>query len=511
MFRKLLGLCLLLALAGCASTQVANTELLEQQAIRQANESQLTPEEAVAQAQHTFDTVDSPDLRRCAPLHMQKAEESLSKAKQLLAGGEPVALVLEQSFQTQRLLEAAQTTAALVHEKLSASLAHRKVLDELDVQAELPKEYSKVMNKLQNIIQEVEAGFVDKAVAGESKVLAAMTELEVDALKHRYMTPVNQVLDQAYDADADEYAEATLEVAQLKIKDANQFIETNYRDRDGVKHVAEEALAAAEHALYVARDSVRLMDLEPEQAEQWVLKMEALLEEINHPMNQGPVTGRSLEDQAYSISRRVKSLYDRGATAFATEENVAPLSIEAVPADDSGAEAAMQPETVADDAATADSAVDASGTEKSSPTKVAAPVVTPVVTPVVKPEVTPIAKPTPSTTTAATPADTAATAQVVPQAEPPKPQSQRVMDESVASEKQNAAVAAQAKPAQQQQKPAVTESETGADEVYDDATVEQQIEAGTAKQKTAAGSTASDSAAETEKDKTMTEDGWTVD
>lgn len=481
-----------LALAACASTEVANTELLEQQAIKLANESQMTPEEAIAAAQAKFDAVDSAQVRRCAPLHMQKAEESLAKARQLLAGGEPVALVLEQSFQTQRLLEAAQSTAALVHDKLAASLAHQAILDELNVEAELPKEYRKVMSKQQNIIQEVEAGFVDKAVAGETKVLAAMTELEIDALKHRYMAAVDKVLDRAYEADADEYAEATLEVALLKVKDANQFIETNYRDRDGVKRVAEEALAAAEHAFYVARDAVRLMDLEPEQAEQWVLKMEALLQQINQPMNQGPVTGRSLEDQAYTISRRVKSLYDRGATAFGAGETSDPLSVE----------------SVSDDGAVPENAPEETAVPEVQKPIVQKPVVSESLMPTkespMKPEELKPEEMKPEQDIPA--AETRRGKESSSQQQAQLPQSEAKTTEPMPEKRINATDANKASAQQSdtraaRQETTTAESETDADTVFDEATVEQKIEAGEPKPVTV----------ETIEDKPVTDDGWIVE
>ncbi len=298
----------LLMASGCANNKIANTTLIEQQARDAATKTQMSPEEAVLEAAVQLNKATAEQLHFYAPLHIASAQDSLKDAQSLLRKGKPSINVIEEAFKVSQLITDARKTKETVKTTLAKVLEHKAVLDELGVQQEQPKAYQAALNDIQDLIKEVEGGYIDKAIAGQADVLLSLTDVEVDTLKMRHLAPVEALMDKADDIDADEFAEATYAHAEKTLETSIQFIEQNYRDRQGVKQAGKEALRAAQHSFYVAKESALIVELDPERAEQRVLFVEELLERINLSLQQESVIGMSLRDQSATLATRVEAL-----------------------------------------------------------------------------------------------------------------------------------------------------------------------------------------------------------
>ncbi|MFQ5560895.1 MAG: hypothetical protein ACE5FU_09960, partial [Nitrospinota bacterium] len=292
---------------GCAGKKIANTGILDQEAKTMATNSTLSPDEAILEAAGMLNKANTENLSFFAPLHLTEARSVLNKAQKLAKSGAKPGLVLEKAFKVKTLINDGLKTKEMVKTTLSKVLDHKQVLDDLDVQGEFPEKYEKSVSKIRELVLEVEAGNFSAAVDGQSKVLVYMSEVEIAIMKKRYLSSAQAMMEKAKDIDADDYAEVTYKGAQKQYETSSHFIERNYRDRKGVKQAGEEALLAAKHAFFVAKEAKRLVKIGEEEAEQRVLYFESLLDRIGQASGNQNIIGLSLYDQAEALAKHIQA------------------------------------------------------------------------------------------------------------------------------------------------------------------------------------------------------------
>jgi len=97
--------------------------------------------------------------------------------------------------------------------------------------------------------------------------------LEIKTLKHTHLSEAENLLKKATENNGDKYAQLSFKKAIKLLQEANTFITKNYRDRKGVKKIGADALWAAKHAYFVTLESKRIMQLEPNESEQYILSL----------------------------------------------------------------------------------------------------------------------------------------------------------------------------------------------------------------------------------------------
>lgn len=292
----------------CVNSKIANDELLTEQAKVLASSATMTPEQSLNEAQKKIDKAQKARLDFYAPLHFKAAKEALVTAQNILNKGEGASLVLEQAFRVESLLNAGYKNREIVQTKLALSLEHLGVLEQLKASAIVPEGFSDVMEDMEAVIREMEGGFIDKAVERQPKLLESMTQLEVDLLKKVHLSAAEDMLDKAEKVKADKYAETTFQKAEQALEDAKRFIEKQYRDRAGVKSQGIKAWVAAARAYRLAKESVTLVNLTPQKAEQRALYFESLLSLINTPLQLKQLETKSFSTQAKTIVERIQRL-----------------------------------------------------------------------------------------------------------------------------------------------------------------------------------------------------------
>jgi hypothetical protein len=118
---------------------------------------------------------------------------------------------------------------------------------------------------------------------------------------------------QAKAAEVAKYAPQTLAVAKQALADTHSFIETQYRDRDGVAESCRLAVIAAKHALHVATEASKLAELGPGQAEQRVLFEEQLIQRFNRHLKVPDLIAMPLEQQVSALENKLQALLAKQA------------------------------------------------------------------------------------------------------------------------------------------------------------------------------------------------------
>ncbi|MFV1873887.1 MAG: hypothetical protein ACMZ64_11260 [Oleiphilus sp.] len=298
-------------LAGCANSKIANTDILSQQAKQLASQSDLSPQAAILASAKDIEQSRQDELHFFAPLHYGAAQEALTEAQSLLNSKADNALVLEQTFKVSSLLKSAYTNKTTVLSALEKSLAHKQVLEELGSPEVLPDAFQDTVDDLKDLIKEIEGGFLDKAAKGQADLLSAMTDVEINTLKKQHLSQAESMLDKADSVDADDFAETTFEQAEQTLESATKFIEKNYSDRDGVRKTGLEALYAASHAYFIAKESAELIELKPSDAEKKALYFESLLARINKSVGVENLSTMSLYDQSVRLAEEIETAFKR--------------------------------------------------------------------------------------------------------------------------------------------------------------------------------------------------------
>jgi len=308
---QFLILALAVTLTACASTKIANNDAMTQQAVKEAAKSDISPDEATLAAAKRISDANDAGLRFFAPLHMAQAKDKLKLAQKLkkkIKLPEDKLAVISAAFAVGLLIEDAYKNKIVVEQQLSKSLAHKAVLEELGTPTVLPKAFNKGVKKILGLIKEIEAGGLNKAIENEAGVLKYLSSIEADTLKKQYLKRAESMLKKAKSADAGDFAEKSLEQAVAKIKLANAFIKSNYRDREGVKKICNEAFNAAARAYFVAIEASKIVALKEKQAEDYILFVESLLTRVNRSEVVPNLTSVSFHDQSVALAEAIEKL-----------------------------------------------------------------------------------------------------------------------------------------------------------------------------------------------------------
>jgi len=264
-----------LILSACAGKKIINTEMIQQHSALEANNSQLTPEQAIQVAEKKYADAIKAELDIYAPLHLYQAQESLTQARESLLATpkDTKGAALIAAIAAQKFIDDGYTNKKTVQENLTEVLTHNAQLLRLEAPTRLPSDYKKTNSQLLDLIELIEKGLIADAIRGQASLLTEMSKLEIKTLKHTHLSEAENLLKKSTDNNGDKYAQLSLKKATELIQAANTFITKNYRDRKGVKKIGADALWAAKHAYFVTLESKRIMQLEPNESEQYILSL----------------------------------------------------------------------------------------------------------------------------------------------------------------------------------------------------------------------------------------------
>ena len=164
------------------------------------------------------------------------------------------------------------------------------------------------MESLTEVIEEIEQGKLNDAKNSEVDLIEDMIDLEVATLKVTHLNEAFSFFERASDIDADELAELTYDKASNTLDSAVNFIETSYRDREGVKAAGINALIAAKKAYYVAVETENLVKMAPEAAEKHMLNTMELFNKMHLAAKGSDIVPDKLFNQSETIVNAIKEL-----------------------------------------------------------------------------------------------------------------------------------------------------------------------------------------------------------
>lgn len=318
--RLLISILLTSSLIGCASTKVAQSASIEQQAQQQAAQLTLSPQEVLAQSAEKLQEALQEELSFYSPRYLSHAQESYAEAQELINKGGQDQQALTFALKSQHYVEAGIANKAAVEDSLALVLAKKDALEEIDSPNLQESGYNKSVDKISKLIQQVEAGKMAEAIEKQTSVISYMVDVEIDTLKTAHLTDAEIMLEKAEDGDADEYAEATFEQAEKTLATSTAFIEQNYAQRDKVEQSGIDALKAAQHAYYVAIESQQLIQIKADAAEQHILSIERLFHRIGKGFEQEDLRYMSLGDQSTVLAQQAEILGKRLANRPTVQE-----------------------------------------------------------------------------------------------------------------------------------------------------------------------------------------------
>ncbi|MBV1883422.1 MAG: hypothetical protein KUG82_17410 [Pseudomonadales bacterium] len=303
--QKFFLLSMIIGLSACANMKVANNDTLNQAALQQAHQSQKSPDEAILEAKGKVAKAEVDALDFYAPLHMKKAKNKLKEAEKLnskIKVPEDKVAVISAAIAVDLFIANAYKNKSLVEEKLVKSLKHKMVLEELGTNVVIPKAYGKGVRKLKVLIKDIEGGLVEKAIKGEEGVLKYFVKIETETLKVQHLSKAEAMIKKAKGIDADKLAEQTYKKAMRTLNEANSFVRENYRDREGIKRVGDDAFIAASYAYHVTVEVKKIIEVKEKKAEQYILYVASLLQRINGDDKVKNLGSLSFYDQSLALA-----------------------------------------------------------------------------------------------------------------------------------------------------------------------------------------------------------------
>ena len=351
MFRNLLAvLCVALVVSGCANSKIANSDALARAAANAAQNAERSLDEVIHDSTLALAEALNEGLEFYAPLHLDKAKSALDKAKKLnkdKAKPEDLNQAMVEALKVEKLLQAARQNRDKVEKLLASALDHKAVLEELGTDKVLPKEYSKGMSMLGDVIRDVEGGLLDKVEAGQSKVLAYFNEIEADTLRVQWLSKAENMLGEAKDIDADDYAPVSFKEAERAFERADDFIGKSFRDREGVRQVCAHAYNKAAKAYHLAQEVKKVISKNEKEIEQYMLSVQQLFDAINQHAAVDALDSHSFAEQ----SRLLVSAWQQPAAGDVAGAQPASVAETDVDADASAAAGADEAPVVNEDAA----------------------------------------------------------------------------------------------------------------------------------------------------------------
>lgn len=315
-------------LNGCANTKIADAENIHTQATLAAANAQQTPQQLLAESRTLADQARADRLDFFAPLHMQQALDSLTQADRLVNNPLQQATVAKEAIAAKTFIENGYKNKTLVEEHLKPALQQIEILKQVDAPTLLPDDYRDSIDDLIFIIKMFEGGQVTEGTNKQRTVIAGMVTVEINALKKAHLSDALAFREKADDADAEEFAEVTLEAADKKIAEAQRFIETNYRDRLGVARQGREALQQTKQAYFVAMDSQKLVKMDAIAAEQHVLRIVNALQRVAAIMDISELEANTFDNMADALRAKAGDIKQPKVSVSALGEPSAIESME---------------------------------------------------------------------------------------------------------------------------------------------------------------------------------------
>lgn len=310
--KRFLALFVASAISGCATLNQPGE--FSDEELKLSHYATMTSADAVRKLEENYKTTVTTDLPVYAPQHLSTVSKALHDAKNLLSKDGSRDEIVRKVAVGHAVLKNADRVAEKVKETLSNELELKNKLDTLETNNVYVSEYGGLVERLNKIIQSVEAGKTE-VTENREKLIQDMQRLEQKARRYNAMHEPEEILKRVKYSGGETLAPLTYKEAVEVFNRAEEFIKQNPTYDTGIEQVGKEALFAAKRALYITQEVAALGQKFKLSPEQIVLDEEYRLHRItreisnkdfrDHPLEvQSELVAKVAEDQANELKNK---------------------------------------------------------------------------------------------------------------------------------------------------------------------------------------------------------------
>jgi hypothetical protein len=308
MNKILLGLMSLILITACSAPAVKDTLLIQQSAQEQAKNLSLSTQGVLDETRDLQVLAQREDLYFYSPTYITQAEEEIRSAESAFKDKLDTHKIITHALTGQKLLRRGLENKKIALSQLKLSLDGLALLEKLKAPTLFPSDYSDVQSDIRNLVILIEQGNANQAIKDQVSVLNDIIEIEINVLKKTYLGQAEKALEKAIDADAEDFAPASIEKAENAVEKLSLFIEQNRKQLKDIDIETQKAIHLAQHAEHVALTVEPLLKLKIKEAEQHVLFIEKLIARIGKALNQQDVTHLPLDKQSIALAQAAETI-----------------------------------------------------------------------------------------------------------------------------------------------------------------------------------------------------------
>ena len=239
-----------------------------------------------------------------APTWFAKANTALNDAKASMNRGDEASKVLQKVAEGRARLHRAEEVAHLARSALPGVIKARDLARAAGA-TRFEDDYWNAEARFLKLTRAIEKNKVQWAREKSAKVAVAFDQLELQAIKERFLREVRRLMEQAENAGAQKMAPETYAVAETKLTEADTFISKHRYEEETIRRKASEALFQARRLLHVTGESEKIKTMKPEQITLWA---EGILHKTTTELTAPDMRDRTFDKQVENILRSIAAL-----------------------------------------------------------------------------------------------------------------------------------------------------------------------------------------------------------
>ncbi len=310
------GIVLVLLFGACAEM-----ETVPQNEIKSRYADQ-TPEHALQLTARRYEEAASENYDYFSPENWKLATEALTKAKDIAAQNKNNQEIFKQIILVDRRIDSAKYIKDRISKEFADLFEYNRILQKNNAPVTFKTEYETHTKALSSLLKAYEKFTLGSATEAENirtinidalKLVKAMQALNIKAVKHNYLSHDILRMKQLEASEARNIAPISVAQAESALKLANEYIENNVHNPEGVKIAADKFSFSVSHLEHVINEVVELSKLDLHKLERVVLNQEQYLLQIGQALNGIDVRNLPLSIQADSVIKTATNVLDHHA------------------------------------------------------------------------------------------------------------------------------------------------------------------------------------------------------
>lgn len=307
----LLSILTLILLSACSTPEkISPTELKH----RFVN---MTPAQALEKTSARYNEAANEQYDYFSPQNWKSAKEALANAKDLAKQNPDNKEIFKKLFLVDRRIDSAKYIKDRELKEFADLFEHKKILQKNNAPATFKSNYETEAKKLSDLLRDYESVTLGSNSEAENirtvniaanKLLNSMRALNIKAVKYNYLSNDIERLKGLEDRDAKKIAPVSFKQAETALQQANEFIEKNVHDREGVKDISDKFIFSVSHLTHVLNEIITLSKTDITKLEKVVLGQEQYLLKIGKALDGIDVRNLPLSSQAESVIKMANNI-----------------------------------------------------------------------------------------------------------------------------------------------------------------------------------------------------------